>query len=294
MRARRSNVAARGLVGAFALAALALAPGLAHADDKAACVASSEEAQQLRSEGKLIAAREKLLACAREACPAIVRKDCSEWLVEVDRSVPSVVPSAKDAAGHDVVAAQVLVDGKKVASSLDGRAVAVDPGAHVLRFDAANGQSIEERVIVREGERNRPIIVLLGPAPNATSVRGADGGAKGHRGVPVASIVLAGVGVAALASFAFFGVTGKSDVSDLRAVCAPNCTDSVVGSARTKLIVADVSLGVGVVSLAVAAVLFFTGRETDASAASGALHRVRVGVGPMSGGGGVASLGGRF
>lgn len=278
------------------LVALVAAPSSARADDKAACVAASEDAQQLRSEGKLLDAREKLLACVRDACPAIVRKDCSDWLGEVDRSIPSVVPSAKDAGGHDVVAAQMFVDGRKVAAHLDGRAVAIDPGAHVLRFDAATGQSVEERVIVREGERNRPIIVLLGPSGAGGTHRAAatDGAAKGRTGVSVASIVLAGVGVAALGSFAYFGVTGRSKVDDLRATCAPNCSATDVDAARTKLIVADVSLGVGVVSLAVAAVLYFTRSDGDAASARGGLGGMRVGGGPLMGGGGAASLAGSF
>jgi hypothetical protein len=48
------------------------------------------------------------------------------------------------------------------------------------------------------------------------------------------------------------GLSGQSDVSNLRSTCAPNCQESQVDGARAQLIGADVSLGVGVVSLGVA------------------------------------------
>jgi hypothetical protein len=44
----------------------------------------------------------------------------------------------------------------------------------------------------------------------------------------------------------------------LRNSCAPKCSDSAVSQVRTKLLVADISLGVGVVSLAVAGYLLLS------------------------------------
>jgi len=61
-----------------------------------------------------------------------------------------------------------------------------------------------------------------------------------------------------------------------------------VSSARTKLIVADVSLGVGVVSLAAAAWFFFRRDRETAHAATATLD-----FEPRSGGG-LATVGARF
>jgi hypothetical protein len=76
----------------------------------------------------------------------------------------------------------------------------------------------------------------------------------------MASIVLGGVGVAALGSFAAFGILGKNQLATLHETCGAThtCAEADVDAARTKLIVADVSLGVSVVALGVATVLFFT------------------------------------
>jgi hypothetical protein len=58
--------------------------------------------------------------------------------------------------------------------------------------------------------------------------------------------------VAALGVFGTFGVLGLTDANRLRATCVPACQSSDVDAVHTKLVVADVALGVGVVSLAVA------------------------------------------
>ena len=73
---------------------------------------------------------------------------------------------------------------------------------------------------------------------------------------------MAAVGIG---SFAIFGISGKSDVDDLQK-CKPNCEEDKVDSARTKLIIADISLGVGVIAAAVSAYLFITHKSPDVKA----------------------------
>jgi len=67
----------------FAALTLTLA-ATAHAQDKQACVSAYEEGQQLRKAGKLTSARARLLTCAQEGCPAVLRKDCTVWVAEVE------------------------------------------------------------------------------------------------------------------------------------------------------------------------------------------------------------------
>jgi hypothetical protein len=71
---------------------------------------------------------------------------------------------------------------------------------------------------------------------------------------------LAGLGVAALGSFTYFGLSGKGDYRSLRDSCSPACTDGQIGKVHDELLAADVSLGVAVVSLGVAAYLFLATR----------------------------------
>ena len=62
-------------------------PRLARANEKQACVAAYEETQALRKQGKLRLASERVLACARNACPAFVKSDCAAWLGEIEASL---------------------------------------------------------------------------------------------------------------------------------------------------------------------------------------------------------------
>ncbi|WP_437321676.1 hypothetical protein [Sorangium sp. So ce385] len=144
-------------------AALALTGARAHAQPhKRACAAAYERAQGLRRDGKLLAAREALIACSQPTCPAAAVADCGPWLAEVEKSLPTVVIAARDAHGRERLDVRVLVDGRPLAAALDGKALPVDPGPHTFRYEPASGPAVEERVLIREGEKNRPITVTLG------------------------------------------------------------------------------------------------------------------------------------
>ena len=71
-------------------ASATLATTAALADDKAACLSASQQAQNLRDAHKLVEARAQLRVCARKECPAVVQRDCLTWLGEVERSLPTV------------------------------------------------------------------------------------------------------------------------------------------------------------------------------------------------------------
>lgn len=233
-------------------------------EDKKACIAASEKAQQLRSDGELLAAREEMLVCAREVCPGVIRKDCAKWLGELEDALPSIVFGAKDGRGHDLEEVKVSIDGTVVTTTLDGKAIAVDPGPHVVKFEHAGSPDVEDKIVVREGEKNRFVTVKIrvpgddvvetSTTPNAS----AGEGNVAPRKIPTATVVLGGVGLVALGSFVFFGLEGKSDESHLRSTCAPVCSDSDVSAVHSKYVVADVSLLVSVASLGVAAYLYYS------------------------------------
>lgn len=77
--------------------------------------------------------------------------------------------------------------------------------------------------------------------------------------MPVASWVLGGIGVAATASFVGFALAGKSAQSNELEACKPNCSSRAIDAVFREYLVADISLGVAVVSLAVATVLAVRG-----------------------------------
>jgi len=100
--------------------------------------------------------------------------------------------------------------------------------------------------------------------------------------------LLGGVGVAGLGVFAGFGAKSLGDESALRTTCAPRCAAGDVDAIRHEHTAADVGLGVGVASLAVATLLFFTRPTTTPPRPSST-----AGV-ALSFSAGVSTLGGTF
>lgn len=245
---------------------------VAHADGAALdCPSSSEEGQRLRDKNKYSDARAMFRACSQPSCPAIVRKDCAKWLTEIDETQPSIVIAAQDATGADLSAVKVLVDDRQVATKVDGSPIAVDPGEHALRMETPGHAPLTQRLIVRVSEKNRLVRVVFQdgakaaqpepvgpPRPGASGSEGSTTESSSSSGPPVLALVLAGVGVVALGSFGYFGLTSKSDLAKLRTDCAPFCDQSQLDDVKSRMLIADVSLGVGIVALGVAAVLYAT------------------------------------
>jgi hypothetical protein len=240
---------------ACALAVLLSVPD-ARADETDACLAASDTGQKERDAGHLIEAQKQLLFCSRDVCPRIVRNDCGKWASDVQERVPTLVFAARDSRGADLAEVGVEVDGAVVTSKLDGRPVPANPGEHHLRFTHEGSAPLEQTVVVREREKGRTIAVEFPAAENPAEEVTTPPPEKSSS--PVPAFVVGGVGVLALGSFAYFGITGSNDASSLRNSCAPRCSDSSVSDVRRKLLIADVSLGVGVVSLAVAGYLLLS------------------------------------
>jgi len=235
-------------------------PAVSRADPpgKDQCFDAYEKAQRLRKDYKLRAAHEQLLTCAADSCPAFVQQDCSKWIGEVETSTPTIVVLAKHADGSAIDGAKATLDGAPLADSLDGRAVAVDPGPHDLRCEA-NGVVVQKHIVVAEGQKNQAFNVAMdGPgaassssSTSATSEGSSSApageqpapGASGGRRIPAATWVLGGVAAAGAISFAVFGLMGRSVQS-----CAPNCTRSQVDDLRRDYLIADVSWITGLVA----------------------------------------------
>lgn len=259
------------------------------ADPVDACIAAADRAQKERDGGKLKAARESLLVCAAESCPSPIQTDCVKWLEEVETAAPSVVFRVTDSNGKELTDAKIDIDGVDVENALSGHALAVDPGERTFRCTLPGRPPIEQRVVIRQGEKARAIdfVVKVTAPPLATQPKPrvlpplVD---DRKFEVPTLSYVLAGVGVVGGVGFAVLAFQAKHERDDLRDTCAPSCAESDVDSARTKMILADVSLGVGVVALGAAAWLTWDhNRERPVSA----------GFAPLPGGG-AGAISGRF
>jgi hypothetical protein len=215
------------------------------AADKSACAAAAEAGQELRAQGRLIEARERFYRCAKEGCPRVVQVDCARWVGEVEASLPTVVPHAS-VDGVDTVEVRVDKDGQPWLDRLEGKSVPIDPGPHRLRFQR-EGLELVQELVVSEGEKNRKLEAAF---IRAVPVAPAE---PEREGVPAAVWGLGGAGVAGLVSFSVLGLTGKSQLSNLRATCAPGCSEAQIDPVRHELLAADLSLLTGVSALGVAA-----------------------------------------
>jgi hypothetical protein len=281
-----------------AIAILAFSGG-AFADDKQDCIAASEAGQDKKLGGRLREAREQLLICARDVCPALLRQDCTQWLTEIISALPSVVVGARDWQGHDLVDVTVSVDGTVVTKKLDGKPIALDPGAHTFHYEIASGAPpVDEQLLIRQGERNRTLTVTFAPPPGATPISPAEEPPPAPlpaRRRSFLTYVFGGVGLAAIGAGAGLGLSANSDASTAReappAGCAPNCPSSRVDPIKTKYILADVSFGVGIISLGMATYFFFAHPGDPAADSRHASLRLDVVSSPH---GGTLGLVGRF
>jgi hypothetical protein len=235
-------------------------------DDRQVCVSASEKGQQLRSAGKLVDAREQLNLCGRTECPKLIQQDCTQWMIEVLASLPSVVPGAKDRRGRDVVDARLTIDGKVATETLDGKPIVLDPGVHSFVFEAKGsgaGPAVKEQVVIKPGEKNRIVSVTIATGDDVVADSVPDHGI-GERPVaeasrtspPVAAYVVGGLGVVALGVAGVMGLLANSDAHDLRSTCAPSCKQSDVDAIQTRYTIGGVTAGVGGALLITSIVLF--------------------------------------
>jgi hypothetical protein len=266
--------------------------------DEASCIAASEKEVGLRKTGKLQDALKELAVCAAATCSTEVNAECTRRIGEVKAALPTVVVRATDAAGNDLTDVKVTLDGVPFASTLDGRAIPVDPGKHLLRFESAGKPPLERTLLFGEGEKDRRVTVVLGesgaspvePAPAAPvvvpppasgnepapAVAPANPSASPHGGgVRSAGFVVGGVGIAGLLAGGILGGLAISKVSSAKGECNPNCSANINPAAtqdmQTAGTFADASTGLlvagGVLAAAgVVMVLVGGARKEGASA----------------------------
>lgn len=255
---------------ATAVVVITMAPALA-ADkdkekdkpDKQTCVDAATRAQIQRDDGKLRSAVEAFKVCSASSCPLAVKKSCAEWLEETQRKIPSVTIRSEDKG-----ATGLTIDGSD--APLDAPQL-LDPGRHTVRVDYDGNRKPFQRDIALQPSEMKTILARAPvdpPLPPPTV----------SRPIPVPVFVLGGVFVLGVASWATFGLMAKSDTDRLEAECAPACKEQDRDSAYTKALVADISLGVGVLAAAGAAYFFIT-RPTKTTPPS---TSIKLGLGTIT------------
>lgn len=227
---------------AAALASALWSSGAFAQEDTAACIDGNADAQKLERAGKLRESAAKLVWCASARCPEALRNDCAAILARVTKAEPTVAVETRDAAGAPTSSARVWIDGEERSDAGTGRAVAVDPGEHVVRV-ALGGQSRELRTVFVEGEKDRRLAFDFA-AKTVARFR-----------VPWLAWTLAGVSVVSAGLFGYFGVEGGSIKSRLDGSCAAtrSCAPSEYFDMKTSLDAANVFAAVagGALGLAI-------------------------------------------
>ena len=251
----------------------------------------------LRDDGKLESARQKFLFCSREVCPPLVRTDCASWLANVDARLPSIVVTVKGPDGRDTADVSLTVDGRLIRQRLDGKAIPLDPGEHVLRYERAGSAPITDKVLIREGEQRRALVVRF-PGANDTAKATAKelpagGIAAPAPRVPVATWVLGGLGIAAGGVVGYFGYSARRDFDQLKEGCDKGACDlQLAETDKRERLITNVALGVGGAALG-AALIVFLARPRSAPAPAPAPAPARLQIVPTPGGA-MATVSGSF
>lgn len=291
-----THMVARTFAASLAAMAMLLAgqrASVGSTDERQQCFASYEQAQRDRLAGKLQAARSQLVQCARDECPDLLRSDCVRWLSEVEASLPTVVFSVRGRDGCSATQVRVYADAQLVAQQLDGKALALDPGAHHFRFELADGTSIQRRFVVLEGEKTQAIDASFAP-PGVSCARDLSGAVPdptdaAERPTPAAVYWIGGAGLAAVTVGAVFGAVGLAERADLQD-CQPACLPEDEDTMRAHLLVADIVVGVGAAALVTAGILYLLRPEERRADSAGPFLRPALSVGGRAAFGGVAGV----
>lgn len=225
------------------------------------CIAAADDGQKLRDDGKLVSARDKFILCAAKTCPNVIAKQCNQWLSDAEREMPSVTFRAIDDNGKEILEVKVYVDDKVVAQVIEAKALAVDPGEHKVKFERADGKSVEEKVLLRPGEKNRLIEISFQskepPKPiEPTKPVVPEVTPEPERPFRIPTLGWVGLGVFAAGGIMTiaFASMANSDENALRESCAPSCPESGKSGIDTKVAIANVGLFVGLAGLGLAVV----------------------------------------
>jgi hypothetical protein len=230
------------------------------ADGPAPCFEAFASGQRLLASAKLMAAQSSFGACVNDTtCPAPpLLKDCAEQLAAVNRRVPSIVVVADKAPPNT----KIFIDADATPRDLDGRAIDLDPGYHDVELRSPEAR-VATRVLMAEGQKLERVALAFHvesvPPPPLRRLEPTP-----HRS-HAATWILGGVGIAALGAFGVLGAVGQVGYDGC---VAQGCSSSAVDTLSIERGTAWAALGVGVVSLSVATVLFFLrdGRPTSHAA----------------------------
>jgi hypothetical protein len=282
------------------LAAVLVFAGIASSTSVCAADDRTEAAALFAEAGRLIDAGSTSAACAKYEeslrlydgintryfladCDERVGKIASAWgmFLEVATKARALGDEAKETKARERAAAvegrvsrvivlvegargaafEVRRDGNALGRGEWGRALAVDPGEHVIEASEPAKRPWSTRLMVRgEGQTSTVVVPLLEEGPVA--VHRADGATAGRDRQRVAAVLVGGTGLAGLGTAVALGIAAKSRFDQASADCnGDHCTAQGVAiraDAVERANVATVVFGVSAAALVGGGVLWFT------------------------------------
>jgi serine/threonine-protein kinase len=221
-------------------------------------------------------------------------------VADVNSAMPTIIFEAKDAAGNDMVAVKVTMDGQPLATRLEGAPLSIDPGEHTFRFETDGQPGVQKTFVIRESEKDRRELIVLGavaastPPLDATLAGGdaAPGGGMSTKrltGIIVGGAGLLGLGVGTTLLVLASSLSHRSASED---AASPGSGHSDHEAALGDQTAGFVVGGIGIAALGVGAYLVLTGGSSSSrsTTATTALHVLPT-FGPHQAG---LGLGGAF
>jgi hypothetical protein len=251
--------------------------------------------------GRLAAALGDYEIAAHEADEAKVAEVSTQVAARRD-DLQARIPKLTIVRGSGAEYASLSLDGVSLGSASIGVKLPVDPGPHTVEGRAAGFKpfSVSFEVAEKESKQVEVKFERLPPAVASVEPSASPRAGSGERATPAASgpnllpFVVGGAGVASLGASAIFFVLRQNAISTLDRQCVlppgnscPPEAQSTYDNGKTYTVLADVTLGVGIVGVGVGAVLWFTQKKSPSAPA--------VGVAPMAARGAVgAAVAGSF
>lgn len=245
------------------------------AADRPPCFDAFAAGQELAQKNEFRAAREKFRVCLGDAtCPAPpLLKDCLDDLHGVEARIGSIVVEAIDAHGGSLIDVTLAIDGVEVTTKLDGKAIELDPGEHLLVLHAEKKKPFERKVLVGEGEKLKRVVATMEDVEGAQPPIAPTTEVAAEHRASTAVWIFGAVGIAGVVGFGTLGLLGQHTYDDCR---DHGCDSSTTSRLKLERTLAWTSLGVGVASLATAGILYFSSGSSNDGA--------HVGVAPTPGG----------
>ncbi len=198
----------------------------------------------------------------------------------LEKRIPKLVIERGE--GADTI--KIELDGVALGQTEIGREMNIDPGPHVVAGVLPSGERFTKKIYAKDNDTKQVILDVppdLQPAStrHPASSKGnaeppppaddtADHGPQPERHASALPWIVGGVGVASLAAAGVFYLRMKSAQKELDDNCigtkCPDTLQSAQDRGKLDATVVDVTLGVGIVGVGVAAVLLLQGGSSDA------------------------------